>query len=123
VIRNVFDLVENTALMRHPREMAVQCLFEPRAPVTDDQLGGLFRHPFGIQGPHQRPPGWGILVGGQVPRENLPMAIGPDTQGGQHDALLLAFHGSLSPTAILCDLTRGHRQFEPQSIDQHDRRW
>ena len=52
---SVFDLVEDTALMRHPIQMALQRLFEPWAPVTDDQLGGLFRHPFGVQGPHQRP--------------------------------------------------------------------
>ena len=43
VIRNVFDLVEDTALMRHPIQMAIQRLFEPLASVTDDQLGGLFR--------------------------------------------------------------------------------
>jgi hypothetical protein len=45
---NVFELVEETALMRHAIEMAVQCLFESWASFTDDQLGGLFRHPLGI---------------------------------------------------------------------------
>src|SRR5215471_715309 len=64
VIRNVFDLVEDTALMRHPIQMAVQRLCEPRAPITHDQLGGLFRHPLGVQGPHERTPSWGILISG-----------------------------------------------------------
>src|SRR5262249_4799733 len=123
VIRNVFDLVEDAALMRHPIQMAVERLFEPLAPVTDDQLGGLFRHPLGIQGSDKRAPGGSILLGDQVPQENLPMPIWPETQGGQHHALLFAFDGALSPTTILGDLPSGHGQFEPQTIDQHNRRW
>ena len=51
VIRNIFDLVADAALMRHPIQMAVQRLFQSLAPVTDDQLRRLFRHPFGVQGP------------------------------------------------------------------------
>src|SRR5215475_12080411 len=35
VIRNVFDLVKDTALMRHPIQMDIQRLFKPLAAVTD----------------------------------------------------------------------------------------
>src|SRR5215813_6102866 len=113
VIRNVFDLVKDTALMRHPIQMDIQRLFKPLAAVTDDQFGRVFRHPFGVQGPDKRAPGCGILLGGQVPGENLPMTIGPDAEGGEHHALLFAFHWALAPTGILLPRTAGHGQLEP----------
>src|SRR5262245_13686205 len=59
---DVFELVEETALMRHAIQMAVQCLFESLASVTDDQLGGLFRHPLVYKAPPNAtrmwPPRW-----------------------------------------------------------------
>jgi len=51
------------------------------------------------------------------------MAIRPDAEGGEHHALLFAFHWALAPTGILLKLPTGHGQLEPQPINQHDRWW
>ena len=67
--------------------------------------------PFGVQGPQQRPPRLGILLAGQMPGEDFPVAIVPDAQGGQHDPCFLAFHRALTPEASACTSPVGTASF------------
>jgi hypothetical protein len=45
VLGKIFALMEETALMRHMPQRAVEGFFKPLGPIADDQLGGLFRDP------------------------------------------------------------------------------
>lgn len=107
-IRHVFALVDETVLMRHPREMAVERLGQALGALTDHPWGRCFRHPCGLPGSHPRPPGRSLLLGGQGPGPALPGAITPEAPGRQPAPRLLTFPRALAPPGILCALAGGH---------------
>ena len=109
--------------MRHPIQMAVQRLFKSLGPVTHYQLGRLFRDPLGVEGPYKCTPGGRIFFHGKLPGQNLPMPIVPEAQGRQHDPFLFVFHRPAPPAAVSFPLASGYGQLEPQTVDQHNRRW
>src|SRR5712691_11170130 len=102
--------------------MVIERTFKSLSPIADHQLGCLLGHPFRRELPKEGLPGRLIFARRNLPVHDFPVAIRPHPKSAEHDAFLLALHGSTTSLSVHGHLPAWIGDFDPHAIDQ-EHRW